>query len=62
MEDYDIDSRNSIGDTPLAWAARNKHEGVVEILLARDDIDPNKPGEAAKRHYVLLLVTGTREW
>ena len=31
-----------MGDTPLAWAARNGHEGVVKILLARDDIDLDK--------------------
>ena len=44
MEDDDTEQRNSMGDTPLAWAAGNGHEGVVEILLGRDDIDPNKPG------------------
>jgi len=34
-----------MGDTPLAWAAENGHEAVVELLLGRADIDPDKPGE-----------------
>jgi len=40
-----INQNDSMGDTPLAWAAANGHEGVVKILLGRDDIDPNKPGK-----------------
>jgi len=31
------------GNTPLVWAAGNGHEGVVEILLGRDDVDPDRP-------------------
>ena len=31
-----------MGYTPLGWAARNGHEGVVRILLERDDVDINK--------------------
>ena len=37
--------KNSMGYTPLAWAALNGHEEVVRILLERDDIDPDKPDE-----------------
>jgi len=31
------------GNTPLVWAAGNGHEGVVKILLGRDDVDPDRP-------------------
>ena len=44
VEGCDINQVDCIGDTPLVWAARNRHQGVVEILLGRDDIDPDKPG------------------
>jgi len=33
------------GSTPLAWAALYGHQEVVEILLGRDDINPNKPNK-----------------
>ena len=40
---YDINQEDCIGNTPLGWAACNGHEGVVEILLGRDDINADKP-------------------
>jgi Ankyrin repeat len=27
--------------TPLLWAARNGHEAVVKLLLAKDGVDPD---------------------
>ena len=45
VEGCDISQNDSMGNPPLAWAAKNGHEGVVKILLGRDDIDPNKPGD-----------------
>jgi ankyrin repeat protein len=33
------DSKDAYGQTPLAWAAGNGHETVVELLLARDGVD-----------------------
>ena len=44
MEGCDINQEDCIGNTPLTWAACNGHEGVVEVLLGRDDINPNKQG------------------
>jgi len=44
VETCDINQEDPTGNTPLVWAAQNGHEGVVEILLGRDDIDPDKPG------------------
>ena len=42
VEGYDINQADCLGGTPLVWAAWNGHEGVAEILLGRDDVDPNK--------------------
>ena len=43
-EDCDVNQKDSSGNTPLVWAAWNGHEGVVKILLGRDDVNPDKPG------------------
>ena len=42
MESYDINNEDYWGHTPLAWAARNGHEGVAEILLQQAGVDPDK--------------------
>ena len=39
---YDINQADSLGGTPLVWAAWKGHEKVAEVLLGQDDIDPNK--------------------
>ena len=41
----DINQKDFIGNTPLVWAAMNGYDGVVRILLGRDDVDPNSPGK-----------------
>ena len=38
-----INQSDCVGNTPLMWAARNGHKGVVRILLGRDDVIPDKP-------------------
>ena len=43
MEGCDINETDCGGSTPFVWAARNGHEGVVKILLSRDNVNPNKP-------------------
>jgi len=35
------DSPSESGGTPLSWAAQNGHEGVVKILLERNDVNPD---------------------
>jgi len=42
-EGCDINQKDCVGNTPLGWAARNKHERVVELLRGRGDVTPNIP-------------------
>jgi hypothetical protein len=37
----EADARDSHNQSPLSWAARNGHEGVVELLVQRSDVDVN---------------------
>ena len=39
----EINARDGAGCTPLLWAAKNGHDGVVRLLLERKDVDPNRP-------------------
>ena len=43
VEGCDINKNDSPGNTPLAWAAMNGHEGVVKILLGCGSVNPDKP-------------------
>ena len=43
MECCDINEGDFSGCGPLAWAARNGHSGVMEILLGREEVNPDKP-------------------
>ncbi|KAJ5741505.1 hypothetical protein N7533_010914 [Penicillium manginii] len=44
--------------TPLINAARSGHEGVVKILLARDDVDPAKPSRSGCTPFCWAAVKG----
>ena len=39
----EINQEDFLGSTPLSWAARSGHEGVVKLLLEREDVDPDGP-------------------
>jgi len=58
----DANQRDCMGSTPLVWAALNGHEEVVEILLGRNNVDPNKWGSYGRTRSCVLLGRGTNEW
>ena len=42
IKEWNVNAVDCSGSTALIWAARKGHEGVVNILLERAHIDPNK--------------------
>jgi len=70
VKGYDLSEKIAwVINAPLVWAAENRHEGVVKVLLARDDIGSNKPENegptllwrpARKEHQGVLSRCGNR--
>jgi ankyrin repeat protein len=40
-DDVDVDSKDNGGRTPLSWAAENRHEAIVRLLVERDTVEAN---------------------
>ncbi|RPB05010.1 ankyrin, partial [Choiromyces venosus 120613-1] len=40
-KDVELNMVDADGRTPLSWAVKNNHPGVVKIPLERGDVDPN---------------------
>ena len=57
-EGCEVDQQDCTGRTPLAWAARNGHEGVVKKLLRRENVDPNCPDIYDRTPLVLTAIEG----
>ena len=58
LQCYNINKEDFSGRGPLAWAARNGHEGVVEILLGQGEINPDKPDNRGRTPLLLAAVNG----
>jgi len=43
LEYYDVNGKEFWGRTPLAWGAYNGNEGVVEVLLGWEEVNPDMP-------------------
>ena len=41
MKEWDVNTTDCMGGTPLTWAARRGHEEVVKMLLELEDVNPN---------------------
>jgi len=61
MGSYDINEGDSIGNTPLGWAAHNGHEEVVKILLAREEVNPDKPDNGGRTPLLHAAWNGHEE-
>ena len=57
MKEWDVNAVDSRGSTALTWAAKRGHEGVVKILLQREDVNPNQTDH---KNGATLLAWGPR--
>jgi len=58
---FKINQQDCAGGTPLTWAAVNRHEGVLELLLEQEGTDPNHPGLKDMAPLVLAAFLGYEE-
>ena len=49
MKEWDLNESDCMGCTALTWAAIRGYEGVVEILLEREDINPDQADTRSRR-------------
>ena len=61
VEGCDINQEDCVGNTPLAWAARNGHGGVVKTLLGRGDVDPDRPDKYDQTPLCCAALDGHEE-
>ena len=57
-EGHEVDRQDCAGRTPLSWAARNGHEGVVKLLLERGNVDPDRPDKNNEGPLGLAAIKG----
>ena len=43
MKEWDVNARDCMGHTALMWAVIQGHEEVVNMLLEREDVNPDQP-------------------
>jgi len=56
-----VNQQDSGGSTPLVWAARTGHGGVVKLLLERENVDSNLPDKYGRTPLVWSVVEGHEE-
>lgn len=56
----DPNARDSLGRTPLSWAAENGHQETIKILLADEEVALD-PGDSRGMTPLLLAVNNGRE-
>ena len=56
MRKWDVNAIDCTGSTALIWAVVKGHEGVIKILLEREDIDPNQTDTKYGRTPLLWAV------
>ena len=54
-------SSSKFGRTPLWWAVENGHEGIVKLLLAREDVNPDTPDTKYGQTQLLLAARQSYE-
>jgi len=42
MKEWAVNATDCMGSTALTWAAINRYEDVVKMLLEREDVNPNQ--------------------
>jgi len=58
VEGCELNQRDCVGNTPLMWAARNGHEQVVETLLKRGDVCPDRQGRYGQTPLCCAALNG----
>ena len=43
MKEWDVNAADCTGSTALIWAAMRGHDGVIKMLLGRENVNPNQP-------------------
>ena len=56
MKEWDINARDSMGRTALAWAAVRGHENIIKILLQRKEVNADTKDAAYDRTPLLWAV------
>ena len=60
MQGYGIDERYCWA-SPLAWAARYRHEEVVKMLLGREEVNPDEPNAHGQTPLSYAAAEGNEE-
>ena len=61
IQGYGTNERYCLGDSPLAWAARNGHEEMVKMLLGREEVDPDEPNNYGQTPLFYAAEMGNEE-